>query len=295
GTSFFTGWKFDSFLDPTKGIVDYLTSDAAFSAGLASVNTAGHAVLAVDTTPNLDASTNRSSIRIETNNNYNTGIFVIDAVHMPAVCGTWPAFWTVGPDWPNNGEIDIVEGVHTATENLMSIHTAPGCTMPLAGDETGTLRGSNNCDAAATDDSGCGVASAQADNFGAPYNAAGGGVHIMKLDSTGISVWFFPRGGIPFDIFTNQPQPSGWGTPAANFPASTCDPSEFFQNHVVVFDTTLCGTWAGSSGSWTGLTLGQSESCALSTGYDTCEEYVRAEGAAFADAYWEIKSVKVYQ
>ena len=22
-------------------------------------------------------------------------------------CGTWPAFWLVGPNWPNGGEIDV--------------------------------------------------------------------------------------------------------------------------------------------------------------------------------------------
>ncbi|KAF8318126.1 WSC-domain-containing protein [Clavulina sp. PMI_390] len=316
GTSFFNGWTFDSFADPTHGIVDYQASGPAFSSGLAYVNSAGHAVMGIDTTPNLNSTTNRKSIRIQTNKQYNSGIFVIDAVHMPAVCGAWPAFWTVGPtNWPANGEIDIVEGIHTAIDNQMSIHTAPGCTMPTNGNQTGSLTGSNNCDAAATGDAGCGVMSTQTGNYGAPYNSAGGGVHIsafsqstfaiikltthtnltVKWDSTGISIWFFQRGSIPSDISIGQPQPTTWGVPAANWPASTCTPSQFFQNHVIVFDTTLCGDWAGSSSAWTGTTNGQSQSCASATGYSTCAAYVRAQGAAFANAYWEVKSVKVYQ
>lgn len=28
-----------------------------------------------------------------------------------------------GPDWPNNGEIDIIEGANRATRNLISAHT----------------------------------------------------------------------------------------------------------------------------------------------------------------------------
>jgi hypothetical protein len=27
---------------------------------------------------------------------------------MPVGCGTWPAFWMFGPDWPNGGEIDTL-------------------------------------------------------------------------------------------------------------------------------------------------------------------------------------------
>lgn len=47
----------------------------------------------------------RPSVRIESKINYNHGLFVLDIAHMPFGCGTWPAFWLVGPDWPNNGEV----------------------------------------------------------------------------------------------------------------------------------------------------------------------------------------------
>jgi hypothetical protein len=39
-------------------------------------------------------------------------IFVIDIQHMPTGSGTWPAWWSYGPNWPNNGEIDTIETVN---------------------------------------------------------------------------------------------------------------------------------------------------------------------------------------
>ena len=47
----------------------------------------------------------RPSVRITSKAKYNHGLFVLDLNHMPFGCGTWPAYWLLGPDWPNNGEI----------------------------------------------------------------------------------------------------------------------------------------------------------------------------------------------
>lgn len=48
----------------------------------------------------------RKSVRLESTATYTKGIFVLDVNHMPgAACGAWPAYWTFGPNWPNNGEI----------------------------------------------------------------------------------------------------------------------------------------------------------------------------------------------
>lgn len=61
----------------------------------------------------------------------------------------------------------------------------------------------------------------------------------MQWDTSGISVFFFPRGSIPADIEAEAPQPSGWGLAMARWPAIDCDPFKFFYDHVAIFDTTL--------------------------------------------------------
>lgn len=115
----------------------------------------------------------------------------------------------------------------------------------------------------------------------------------MKWDTSGISIYFFPRDGIPSDITSETPNPSGWGVPSGNWPAQNCDPFQFMKDHILIFDTTLCGDWAGNAWQSSGI-AGQSQSCAASTGYGSCLDYIRNEGGAFKDAYWEVKSVKVY-
>lgn len=71
----------------------------------------------------------RQSVRLSSKAAYNGGLFIHDLVHMPVGPGTWPAYWFVGPDWPNNGEADIIEGIGGNTRNAITLHTADGCTM----------------------------------------------------------------------------------------------------------------------------------------------------------------------
>jgi len=296
GNSFFDGWSFFTAADPTDGTVQYVDQSTAQSANLTSINSAGNAIMRVDTTPVVSG--NRQSVRITTDYTYTGALVVLDSVHMPTGCGTWPAFWSNGPNWPAGGEIDIVEGVNTYTNNQATIHTNPGCTIPSSNstalDISGTVVGPTNCAAAETSNEGCGVRSNSNTSYGAGFNQIGGGVYAMQWDDSGISVWFFPRSSIPSDITAGAPQPSGWGTPMANWPSTDCNPTTFFYQHSAIFDTTLCGQWAGDVWSDTGAP-GQSESCAQITGTSSCADYVQNNGAAFAEAYWEVKSVKIYQ
>ncbi|KAJ3513119.1 hypothetical protein NLJ89_g3130 [Agrocybe chaxingu] len=296
GNSFFDGWDFFTAPDPTHGIVDYIAENAARSNGLLEVNSAGNAIMRVETTPNVAA--NRKSIRITTQRLFNGGLVIMDSIHMPTGCGTWPAFWTNGPNWPVGGEIDIVEGVHDYTNNQATIHTDIGCTLASTSANALAISGrvidGTNCAALTTGNQGCGIRASTSNSFGAGFNANGGGVYAMKWDSTGIAVYFFPRGSVPADITAEVPQPDTWGAAQARWPAASCDPFKYFNNHHAIFDTTLCGDWAG--GVWNSAGIpGQEQSCAQRTGFSTCEAYVRANGAAMDEAYWEVKSVKIYQ
>ncbi|KAG6891099.1 hypothetical protein C0995_014189 [Termitomyces sp. Mi166 len=307
GNNFFDGWDFTVGGDPTHGIVDFPILIALYGhsndlQGLCSlliktlvlleVNGNGNAVMRVETTPNV--ANTRQSIRITTHSSFNGGLVVMSAVHMPTGCGTWP----IGPDWPAGGEIDIVEAVHDYTNNQMTIHTNPGCTLPTANAQalsiSGSVIGGTDCAALTTGNQGCGIRANSNVSFGAGFNKNGGGTYAMQWDSSGIAVYFFPKGSEPADLTNETPLPNTWGNPLARWPASNCNPFQFFNNHHAIFDTTLCGDWAGSVWSVSGIP-GQEQSCAERTGVSTCEAFVRGNGAAMAEAYWEVEYVKIYQ
>ena len=63
----------------------------------------------------------RNSIRITSQESWNDAIYVLDILHMPEGCSTWPAFWTKSATslWPAGREIDIIEGVLMSTVHLL--------------------------------------------------------------------------------------------------------------------------------------------------------------------------------
>ncbi|EJD03860.1 uncharacterized protein FOMMEDRAFT_167171 [Fomitiporia mediterranea MF3/22] len=293
GNNFFDGFSFFDFPDPTGGTVDYQSQSNAEDNELIAINDAGNAVIRVDTTPTIPG--NRKAVRITTENSFTQGIFVLDAVHMPQGCGTWPAFWSNGAA----GEIDSLEGVNDYTNNQATLHTAPGCTIPSDStpqslDVAATVVGGTNCATTETGNTGCGMRADSNTTYGSGFNSVGGGVYATLWDDDQIAVYFFPRGSIPQDLDAEAPLPDTWGTPIARWPASNCDISKFFKSHTIIINTTFCGQWAGVLWGSTGVP-GQGASCATRTGYSTCDEFVRNNGASFDQAYWEISSVKVYQ
>lgn len=104
GPTFFNNFDFITS-DPTNGYVLYADQGTAQVQGYAKASADG-VHLGVDHTTVLDPNgAGRRAVRIESKRTFTKGLFIGDFRHMPTGCGTWPAFWLYGPDWPYNGEI----------------------------------------------------------------------------------------------------------------------------------------------------------------------------------------------
>lgn len=137
-----------------------------------------------------------------------------------------------GPNWPNNGEIDIYEGVNLQPTDQITLHTAPGCNVNVG---SGGQTGNPGPDQACGDGggfNGCTVVSNVGTGYGTPFDNAGGGVYATQWTSSGIKVWFWVRNQIPGDISSGNPNPNNWGTPQANF--GGCNFDQYFANMNIV-------------------------------------------------------------
>ncbi|KAJ6627183.1 beta-1,3-1,4-glucanase [Mycena sp. CBHHK59/15] len=284
GQSFYDQWDFFTGDDPTHGLVNYLSQADALGKNLTNID-GSVLTLAVDDFTRLSSGQHRDSVRISSKKTYNSGLFIADFAAMPQSCGAWPAWWTVGPNWPNAGEIDVLEGVHAVGTNKMTLHTNGGCTMDPA-QQTGTLVQANCISGpdAGGDNTGCGVTDPDPTSYGQGFNQASGGVFAHEwLPATGVRIWHFQRANIPPDITSGTPNPDSWPTPVAVFHAGpNCDFSQHFSEHVLTIDTTICGDWAGSQGSFSGA------GCP-----GTCADIV-ADPTNFALAKWKVNSITVY-
>lgn len=104
GKSFLTDFTYFSGPDYVGGFVDYQSKENATSKHLAYVEKNRFIMKADNTsiTPN-----GRPSVRIQSIDTYDHGLFILDLNHMPYGCGTWPAYWYSGQNYPHGGEIDV--------------------------------------------------------------------------------------------------------------------------------------------------------------------------------------------
>ncbi|KAG9192177.1 nicotinate-nucleotide pyrophosphorylase (carboxylating) [Alternaria panax] len=230
--NFFSAFEFFDSPDPTKGFVKYQNQEYATKHGLVGYLEDTQSVfMGVDYTTKDTAG--RASVRLESKKSWNHGLFVADIRHMPASqCGSWPALWLLSSstDWPQGGEVDILEGVNDYESNSVTLHTTTGCMVDnatSAGGGSGAvgdikaapfngLMSTDDCDVAAPGqlkNVGCSIHApntvpsiqtggsgntdtgsvAPLPSYGTEFNKAQGGVYAMEWTSGGISVWFFPR------------------------------------------------------------------------------------------------------
>ncbi|KAI0820011.1 concanavalin A-like lectin/glucanase domain-containing protein [Trametes gibbosa] len=297
GRGFLQSWNWETLDDPTHGRVNYLSQTDSLNENLTYATDNKFIMRADFNNVVSPASRGRDSVRITSQRAYDEAVVVLDLSHMPEGCGTWPAFWSLsqrGP-WPHGGEIDIIEGVNQDKLNVASLHTTPNCTMLPPRTMTGSAT-STNCDASVNYNQGCGVSFAKPASYGVDFNNAGGGFYVLSRSRTdGVRVWFWSRydPAVPpevrnapvADLFGTQGTvyPTAyWGEPEATFAlCEECDYDSHFDPHAFVFDLTFCGDWAGSDYPNSGCP-------------GTCDDYVNNNPQAFANAYWEINSLRFY-
>ncbi|KAK0467025.1 concanavalin A-like lectin/glucanase domain-containing protein [Desarmillaria tabescens] len=279
-------WQYWSNSDPTHGSVNYQAMEAAMEKKLAFVGDDGIVTLAVDDTTTLGDGEYRDSVRISSVKTYNSGLFIASFSAMPYGCSVWPAWWTVGDNWPHQGEIDVLENVHNANANQYTFHTGEGCTIQASDDMTAKLsnqKSNQQCAVSDADNSGCGMVDTANPNYsyGKQFNQIGGGVFAHLWNDEGIRIWHFPKTSITDDITAGTPDPANWGKPAAFLPNdNSCDTGTHFINHSLVIDTTLCGDWANATYSGAGCP-------------GTCAEAVK-DPKNYKTAKWKINYIAVY-
>ncbi|KAF5373313.1 hypothetical protein D9615_007408 [Tricholomella constricta] len=281
GTGFLNGWNFFTGPDPTHGNVKYQSKADAMAKGLAFVQDDGTTVLAVDDRTFLPVGAKRDSVRISTKKKFNGGLFVADFFAMPHGCSVWPAYWSLGPNWPNAGEIDILEGVHDQPTNQYALHTSGGCTLSTGNVMVSGKVFNKQCTSSGNSNAGCGFIDTDTRTYGRGFNIIGGGVYAHLWNNEGIKVWHFARNEIPADIKKKKPKPSSWGTPVAFWSNLSCDMASHFHDHSLVIDTTLCGDFAGPTFS----SAGCKGSCAQAV----------SDPKNYRFAKWKLNYIAVYQ
>ncbi|KIJ39902.1 glycoside hydrolase family 16 protein, partial [Sphaerobolus stellatus SS14] len=242
GTGFLSAFSHQAIADPTHGRVNYLSQSDALAKNITFASEDSF-IMRADSTTVLDpAGPGRDSVRIQSNSQFTSHVLIMDIRHMPEGCATWPAAWELGDDWPNNGEVDIIEGVNSSPPNQATLHTTAGCSIPASTDQTGKTV-TTDCDVAVANNAGCGVQADTASSFASGFNSVGGGWYAMERTDDSINVWFWSRsdGSVPNDV-KNAPitiDTSTWGTPFANFPDTDCDFSSHFGPHNIVVDLTF--------------------------------------------------------
>ncbi|KXX81783.1 hypothetical protein MMYC01_202994 [Madurella mycetomatis] len=285
-SNFFDKFSFFSDRDPNRGFVQY--RNRADAERLHLIET-GQSEVKISVDAKGHDQDGRSSVRLESKNTYNSGLFIADFSHFPrAACGAWPAFWMVGPDWPEDGEVDIYEGWNLNEKNKIVLHTdrplvAGICTIDQ-GMFTSEVQTSNCWNEAPGQPGNAGCAVDESNGlFGNPN----GGVFAMEWQEDRIRVWSWAQGNVPLDVAKGTPEPDSWGTPSFAAFSNTCNIKKGFRDMRMILNINFCGDAAGNKALWGG--------CAAKTGHDECYTYVQWTPEAYEETFWKVRGINVYE
>ncbi|KAM7217920.1 Concanavalin A-like lectin/glucanase domain containing protein [Rhypophila decipiens] len=285
--NFFSKFNFFTDPDPTNGFVQYQSEEEATRLGLIAKQ--GEEIfIGVDHSSSGPEVDGRKSVRIESKDKLDTGLIIGKFTHFPKpVCGAWPAFWTFGDVWPTDGEIDIYEMWNLASHNLLTYHTG-------APDEVGECHAKSenflgdlktpNCDNFADGQyagQGCG-----ATELNGQWGSSTGGVYATDIQPEGVRVWSWPRDREPQDIKDGKPDPTSWGKPHFAVESDDCDITRAFRKQKIVLNVAFCG--GATESNW-------NQQCSIITKGSTCVDWVRNNPDAFADVFWKISYIDIYQ
>jgi hypothetical protein len=237
GSSFFNDFTFFGNADPTHGFVTYGNRRYAEDNNLIGFE-GDYAVMSIDSTTNLGKGDNyyaqtgnrdywltnnvgRKSVRIEGNYEFTHGLIITDVGQMPSgICGTWPAFWTLGGQrsWPQDGEIDIIEGSNTQGGFWSALHAGSPSNINNNNDAyTGRIT-ATDCDTRVDSANPNFVGCKFENDDRATWDNYNGGVWASQWTSDRIKIWFWPYGSVPADVAAGTPSPGspGWGTPRSS-------------------------------------------------------------------------------
>ncbi|KAK7952313.1 Endo-1-3(4)-beta-glucanase [Apiospora aurea] len=280
-SNFYSKWNFVT-TDPNNGYVEYQSQQGANDHNLVQLSDDGF-YLGVDYNQAMpDTWTRypgRRSVRVESQQTYNHGLFIGDFSHLPKpTCGTWPAFWMFG----SKGEFDFLENWNDLTFNRITAHANNGlCTIKQSDMSASVV--TNNCADIAPpqyDYQAC-----SANSYDGVFGSDTGGVYATEWTSEYIRLWSWKVA--PDDVQAGKPDPSTWGKPM--FQVSDCNIDQNFADLKFILNINFCSV-ANQPDKW-----GATDGCATKTGKDTCMEYVASNGAAFQDSFFKVKGISVYE
>ncbi|EST07844.1 Glycoside hydrolase, family 16 [Kalmanozyma brasiliensis GHG001] len=109
---------------------------------------------------------------------------------------------------------------------------------------------------------------------------------VTNANATGNDRRELAKWGTPSAFFANVANSSASATALATGAEPVCQMQNFFGDHEIIINLSLCGDWAGETFGYSG--------CAAANGNVSCDNFVRNNPSQFTDARWEIDYMRVY-